>query len=195
MSFLDRVELVVVHETSSYCFVLVFGLLIFSQGKCTPTFSNATECAIVQSAIYLTASIGHREEARFDTLSVINDRLGRGSYEQSAILHVSYLGPDMKNLNVIGSKNSDSIKNSSDSSQPITFYIAIGVVSLAVCALATFLIMVVRVRKERKRASSALPNSPGYRRAPMAVDDMYFFHSPSSKNSSMYFQDSSRTQQ
>ena len=100
----------------------------------------------------------------------------------------------MNYLNAIRSNNFDSIKISSGSTLPITFYIAIGVVSLAVCALASFLIMVMRVRKERKRASAVL-NSPEYLHPPMAVDGMHFSQPPSSKNSSMYFQDSSRTHQ
>ena len=100
----------------------------------------------------------------------------------------------MNYLNAIRSNNVDSIKNISGSTLPITFYIAIGVVSLAVCALASFLIMVMRVRKERKRASAVL-SSPGYQHTPMAVDGMHISQPPSSKNSPMYFHDSSRTHQ
>ncbi len=122
---------------------------------------------------------GHREQARIDTISIINDRMRRGAYEQGAILHISYLGPDVKNLNAVRSNNVDSIKNSSGATRPVTFYIAVGVVSLAVCALASFLAMVVRVRKERKRAST-VSNSPGYRRTKMAVDGMHFSQLPSS---------------
>lgn len=99
----------------------------------------------------------------------------------------------MNYLNAIRSNNVDSIKNISGSTLPITFYIAIGVVSLAVCALASFLIMVMRVRKERKRASAVL-SSPGYQHTPMAVDGMHFSQPPSSKTP-MYFHDSSRTHQ
>ena len=162
---------------------------ILALGKCTPTFGNATECAIVQSSIYLTANFDNRQQARVDALSVIHDRLGRGSYEKGAILHLSYLGPDISNLDAIGSKNVESIKNPSGSSKPITFYIAIGAVSLAACSLAAFLIMIMRVRKERKMASMTSPNRAGYQQTPTALDATHFSHPPSSKS----FRDSSQT--
>ena len=46
--------------------------------ECTPTVTNATSCAVVQSAVYLTATIGHDEEVRFNALSIIQEK---GSYE------------------------------------------------------------------------------------------------------------------
>ncbi len=141
------------------------------------------------SSIYLTANIDHREQVRFDALSVINDRLGSGSYEKGTILHISYLGPDISKLDSNESKNIESIKNPSGLSQPITFYIAIGVVSLAACALAVFLTMVMRVRKERNMASVASRNRAGYKQTPTDLDGMHFSYPQSSRN----FQDSSQT--
>jgi hypothetical protein len=151
--------------------------------ECTPTFNNATDCAIVQSAIYLTVDVGHSDEARVNAQTVINSRLGRrGMYENGDIIHVSYLGPSMNEMNIIGSLSSHESKNSTDYSSInlITFYIAIGVVSLALCALATFFIMALRVRKQRKWATR-------YRHTP--TDSAY---SLSSRNSSLYVHDSTR---
>lgn len=119
--------------------------------ECAPTFSNATDCAIVQSALYLTVDVHHSDEARVNALSVINSQLGRrGVYKSGDIIHVSYLGPSMNEMNVI-----ENSSHGTSSINLITFYIAIGVVSLALCALATFLVMVLRVRKERKWAKSS----------------------------------------
>lgn len=143
----------------------------------------------MQSSIYLTANIDHRQQARFDALSVIHDRLGRGSYENDAILHLSYLGPDISNLDSIGSENFESVKNAIGPSKPITFYIAIGVVSLAACALAAFWVMVMRVRKERKMALMASPNRAGYQQTRRALDGMHYSHPPLSTS----FRDSSQT--
>lgn len=131
--------------------------------ECTPTFSNATDCAIVQSAIYVTVDVRHGEEARVNALSVINSQLGRrGMYESGDIIHVSYLGPSMNEMNVIGSSSYEANSILSSSINFITFYIAIGVVSLALCALTTLLVMVLRVRKERKWAMNSSKNYTGY---------------------------------
>jgi hypothetical protein len=155
--------------------------------ECTPTFNNATDCAIIQSAIYLTVDVGHSDEARVNALSVINSQLGRrGMYENGDIIHVSYLGPSMNEMNIIGSSLLETSSSDSSSINLITFYIAIGVVSLALCALATFLIMALRVRKERKWANKS-PNYTGFRHT--ATDSAY---SLSSRNMSLYVHDSTR---
>ena len=156
--------------------------------ECAPTFSNATDCAIVQSALYLTVDVRHSDEARVNALSVINSQLGRrGMYENGDIIHVSYLGPSMNEMNVIGSSSHATNSTDSSSINLITFYIAIGVVSLAICALAAFLVMVLRVRKERKWANKSSNHYTGYRHTPTD-----FTHSQSSRNSSLYVHDSTR---
>jgi hypothetical protein len=156
--------------------------------ECTPTFNNATDCAIVQSAIYLTVDVGHSDEARVNALSVINSQLGRrGMYESGDIIHVSYLGPSMNEMNIIGSSLLETSSTDSSSINLITFYIAIGVVSLAMCALATFLIMALRVRKERKWATKSSNSYIGFRHT--ATDSAYNL---SSRNSSLYGHDSTR---
>ena len=154
--------------------------------ECAPTFSNATDCAIVQSALYLTVDVRHSDEARVNALSVINSQLGRrGMYENGDIIHVSYLGPSMNEMNVIGSSSHATNSTDSSSINLITFYIAIGVVSLAIFALAAFLVMVLRVRKERKWANKSSNHYTGYRHTPTD-----FTHSQSSRNSSLYVHDS-----
>jgi len=156
--------------------------------ECAPTFSNATDCAIVQSALYLTVDVRHSDEARVNALSVINSQLGRrGMYENGDIIHVSYLGPSMNEMNVIGSSSHATNSTHSSSINLITFYIAIGVVSLAIFALAAFLVMVLRVRKERKWANKSSNHYTGYRHTPTD-----FTHSQSSRNSSLYVHDSTR---
>ncbi|KAL3808301.1 hypothetical protein ACHAXA_009813 [Cyclostephanos tholiformis] len=102
---------------------------------------------------------------------------------------IATLRPDISKLDSSESKNIESIKNPSGLSQPITFYIAIGVVSLAACALAVFLTMVMRVRKERNMASVASRNRAGYKQTPTDLDGMHFSFPQSSRN----FQDSSQT--
>ena len=147
--------------------------------------TDATDCSIVQSAIYLTVNIGHEEEARAKALSMIHHQLERGSYEQDTILHTSYLGPDLEKLTTIdngkdtvGTLNEDA---GSSSSHPTSFYIAIGVVSLALLALVLFLAMVIRVRRGRKRVASASA-IPSHRHSEIIVDD----HIPYSSSSLPY---------
>jgi len=131
-------------------------------GECTPTVTDATDCAIVQSSIYLTAILGHEDEARADALKVIHHRLERGAYEEGTILHTSYLGPDLDKLSALGS-NANSMNevsgSSSSSSAPTTFYIAMGVVSLAIFSLVVFFVMAVRVRRERKKVIAVAASS------------------------------------
>lgn len=176
-------------EQSSYFMCDIFPCsLITCVGECTPTVPNATDCAIVQSSIYLTANVGHEEEARASALHVIHHRLERGSYEQGTILRTSYLGPDLDRLNMFRSEQNNGSLNegsaSSSSGTPTTFYIAIGVVSLAVCALVAFLVMTLRVRRERKRlalASIAGATVPSSHRSAMEmiVDDLHIPYSSS----------------
>lgn len=137
---------------------------------------DATGCAIVQSAIYLTTSIGHEDEARANALSVIYHRLQRGSYEQGSILHTSYLGPDLDKLSMFDNKsNAGDISETSSSTSvppPVSFYIAIGVVSLALCALLVLFLIAIRVRKERQNRNQG-SNLGTNKSSEMTVDDMY----------------------
>lgn len=170
-------------------------------GECTPTVANATDCAIVKSSIYVTSNTGHKEQARANTLTLINHRLERGTYEQGTILHTSYLGPDLDKLSMIGSNgqvstlNGSSSSSPSSSSHPTVFYVAIGVVSLAAMALVVFLAVAFKVHKELKRrevreVSSITGSASGrsHRSAAMAVEDLHVSYGPgsSSRNSAHF---------
>ena len=109
----------------------------------------------------MTTAIGYEREARFNALSLIHNQLTNGSYQQGTIFHTSYLGPDIKTLSMFdrdgGGDTGLEVKGSeSSSSPPSTYYIAIGVLSLALFSLCVFLIMALRLRMTRKRAASTV---------------------------------------
>ncbi|KAL9180590.1 hypothetical protein ACHAXT_011043 [Thalassiosira profunda] len=130
---------------------------IATLNPCTPTVTNATGCAIVQSAIYLTATHGHEEEARANALSIVHSRLQRGAYEEGTILHTSYLGPDLDTLGLFNTNKASSRSEEGSSSsdpRPVSFYVAIGVVALAVCALGLYVTIRLRAKRERRRKAT-----------------------------------------
>lgn len=153
-------------------------------GECTPSVEGATHCAIVQSSIYLTSDAGYEEEARASALALINFRMKTGSFERGSILHTSYLGPDLEKLDLIGGRGrGNSILNDGPGGSPHSpiFYVAVGVVSLAICALGAFLVLLARVRKERGKVateSSISTGSPSHRSCEMAVDDLHVSFAP-----------------
>ena len=128
-------------------------------GVCTPSIGDATDCAIVQSAIYVTADVDQVDKARKSVLTLIKNRFESGTYVQGTIIHTTYLGPDLDELALI----SDSLEEKSGGfAHPTLFYVAIGVLSLAGCALVACLAMMVKVHKERRKAASP-SYSPGHR--------------------------------
>lgn len=138
-----------------------------SLGECTPTYSDATDCAIIQSAMYVTVDVDQADEGRHNAISVIKDSFESGSYVQGTIIHTTFLGPNLDELTV----NSDSLEVEAGVwNHPTIFYIAIGVVFLAGCALAASLAMIIRVRKERKRTSAV--HAPSHRHSKLATDEM-----------------------
>jgi len=139
-----------------------------SLGECTPTYSDATDCAIIQSAMYVTVDVDQADEGRHNAISVIKDSFESGSYVQGTIIHTTFLGPDLDELTL----NSDSLKEKTGvSSHPMIFYIAIGVVFLAGCALAACLAMIIRVRNQREKAAAS-SYAPSHRHSKLAMDDM-----------------------
>ncbi|KAL7553187.1 hypothetical protein ACHAWF_016440 [Thalassiosira exigua] len=144
--------------------------------QCTPSIPNSTHCAIVQSAIYITNVVGHEKDARADALSIIQHRLERGSYEQGTILHTSYLGPDTNtgHLPTLESNTRDSSSNEGHGKphHPTAFYVAIGVISIAMGSLALFLVITLRVRRERKRHDLSTSAALMHRNLNMTVDDL-----------------------
>ena len=142
----------------------------------------------------MTANLGHEDEARARALSLIKRRLESGAYEQDTILHTSYLGPDLDKLHLFGGKGSGSLDDSSSNaatSHPTIYYVAIGVVSLAICALIAFLAMAIKLRKERKRRAVAsivsTASIPSHRSSEIPVGDMHVSYSaPSSSHASVY---------
>ena len=160
---------------------------------------NATDCAIVQSSIYLTSNTGHEYETRLQALSLLNHQLERGSYEQGTILHTSYLGPDLSKLpDIFGDKeaqgnadksslNDGGSSNNSSNGHPVSYYTAIGVLSLTGCALALYLVMLLRVRRERRRVALAAVSNVAVQSSHrsssdiVTVDDLLY--SPPSRSS------------
>ncbi len=104
---------------------------------------------------------------------------------QGTIIQTTYLGPDVDELTMIG----DSSKENAGGfiTHPnILFYVAIGVVFLAGCALVAFLAMVIRVRKERKK-TAASSSVPGHRHSKLPTDDLFLDSYPSSFRNSCVF--------
>lgn len=155
-------------------------------GECTPTFGDATDCAIIQSAIYVTAELDETDAARKNTISFIKDRFESGAYRQGTIIHTTYLGPDVDELTMTG----DSSKEKAGgvvTKNPTIFYIAIGVVFLACCALAACMAMLIRVRKERKKAAAST-FVPSHRHSKVPTDDLCDDSYPPSIRNSYAFQ-------
>eukprot|EP00956_Cyclotella_meneghiniana_P043879 scaffold292056_cov99-Cyclotella_meneghiniana.AAC.2 len=125
---------------------------ISSLSSCANSNSKQ-QCAIVESAIYLSVTEGQEDESRVEALSVINHRLERRKNEE----YTHYLGPNIEQLEGYLERKNNSIKiassNAESSGNPYLFYGAIAVVSIAIFTLIGFAVMAERNRKKRKAAS------------------------------------------
>ena len=125
---------------------------ISSLSSCANSNSKQ-QCAIVESAIYLSVTEGQEDESRVEALSVINHRLERRKNEE----YTHYLGPNIEQLEGYLERKNNSIKiassNAESSGNPYLFYGAIAVVSIAIFTLIGFAVMAERNRKKRKAAA------------------------------------------
>lgn len=137
----------------------------------------------MQSAIYITAEVDHLDETRRTALEVIQNRFESGTYLQGTIVHSIYLGPDLNEFPTISDGSTEKV---GVVSHPTTFYIAIGVVFLAGCALAACLAMIIRLRKERRKAAASTI-APGHRHSKLATEDLFLdSYPPSARNSYVF---------
>lgn len=155
-------------------------------GECTPTFGDATDCAIIQSAIYVTAELDETDAARKNAIFFIKDRFKSGSYRRGTIIHTTYLGPDVDELTMIGDISKEKAGGVA-TKNPTIFYAAIGVVFLAGCAFAACLAMLTRVQRERKKAVAST-FVPSHRHSKVPTDDLCNDSYPPSFRNSYAFQ-------
>lgn len=119
--------------------------------KCSASVKSMN-CAIVETVIYLTVLEGREDEARVEALYLLNHKMDEGEY---GLEYTKYLGPDIEQLSVYLERKSNITSSSlSTESSSIShlFYAAIAVVSLAICALVVFGIVVGRNRRQKKTA-------------------------------------------
>lgn len=121
---------------------------MISDGNCTPTVQEASECAIVESLLYVTVATGYEEKVISDALAVINYKLRAGSYINEHILRTQYLGPESNKMPFPIQENE--VLSEDSSALPATFYAAIAVVVLVIFALISFIIMGMKVRRARR---------------------------------------------
>ncbi len=119
-------------------------------GNCTPTVPEASECAIVESLLYVTVATGHEDRVISEALALINYKLRVGSYSNEHILRTQYLGPDSKNLPSSPIHENNVLSADSSSPVPATFYAAIAIVVLAMLALISFIMISIKVRRVRR---------------------------------------------
>eukprot|EP00577_Skeletonema_sp_RCC1716_P008838 CAMPEP_0113430210 /NCGR_PEP_ID=MMETSP0013_2-20120614/32879_1 /TAXON_ID=2843 ORGANISM="Skeletonema costatum, Strain 1716" /NCGR_SAMPLE_ID=MMETSP0013_2 /ASSEMBLY_ACC=CAM_ASM_000158 /LENGTH=704 /DNA_ID=CAMNT_0000319019 /DNA_START=29 /DNA_END=2140 /DNA_ORIENTATION=+ /assembly_acc=CAM_ASM_000158 len=124
--------------------------------QCNPTTSEAKMCAIVSSTMRFDA-VDQEVKARPKVLAVIFNQVQSGfdkRFEEANILDLAYLGPE---LGYHQPHDEVEVKDTptSSSSAPTSAYAAIGVASFAVFALLLCLAMGYKLRKERRRPSSA----------------------------------------
>ena len=126
---------------------------ISTLSECTSS-AESRQCAIVESAIYLTVIEGREDEARVETLSVINHRLEKNDYETGSVEYTHYLGPNADQLSIhFQQSGANALSSSETSSTPHLFYGAIAAVSLALCALFILVVMMIRNNMKKRRAS------------------------------------------
>jgi hypothetical protein len=151
--------------------------------QCNPTTSEAKMCAIVSSTMRFDAA-DQEVKARPKVLAVIFNQVQSGfdkRFEEANILDLAYLGPE---LGYHQPHDEVEVKDTptSSSSTPASAYAAIGVASFAVFALLLCLAMGYKLRKERRRPSSASVIS-SYRDVASHHEDGYSFTQPDSRRS------------
>lgn len=128
---------------------------ISSLSKCASS-SESKQCAIVESAIYLTVEEGGENHARAEALYVINHKLERGDYQTESVEYTHYLGPDVEQLAEYLQRKSSSgnavLSAESSSASPHLFYGAVTMASIAIFALLVFGVVYVRNRRKKKAA-------------------------------------------
>lgn len=124
---------------------------ISTLSNCANSNSKHKQCAIVESAIYLSVTEGREDYSRVEVLSVVNHRLERGNHE----VYTYYLGPDIEQLEgylELKSSINNASLNAGSSGNPYLFYGAIVTVSIAICTMIGFAMMLEKNRKKRKAA-------------------------------------------
>jgi len=136
-------------------------------GNCTPTVQEASECAVVESLLYVTVATGYEEKVISDALAVINYKLRAGSYVNEHILRTQYLGPESNKLPFPIQENE--VLSQDSSALPATFYAAIAVVVLAIFALISFVIMGMKVQRAQRLTR---PNQNKHKSMHLTVSDI-----------------------
>jgi hypothetical protein len=160
-------------------------------GECTSSSSKSRKCAIVESTIYLTVLEGREDESRAEALSVINHKLEKGDYETGSVEYTHYLGPDVAELSAYLQRKSTntSALSSESSSTSYLFYGAIATVSIAICALLVFGVLMARNRKKQRESIhyERFANNSSYPDHQQAhSQSLHYSASPQLKNNRMH---------